>query len=482
MDVRRVGPKPEALALFWGFSLFTLLAVVCAIVSGYYILALSPVLPLIIYWSIVDFRAVFFFMLFCVPLSTELHFPNGLATDIPAEPLIVGLMIVFLLFVACHPRRINGRFIRHPITLLLALHLGWMAATVITAENMLVSLKFMLAKTWYVITFYFLAAHILRRDKDWRLFFWAIFPPLLLTVLVVLFRHAQLGFGFASANKVLFPFYRNHVAYAAIMAVFFPYLWRALLHYDLKGRIGFLLASSALLILAATYFSYTRAAYVALLAAAGAYYIIRLRLVRPVILSGAALAVLMWAYMAHNNRFMDYAPNYERTVTHYRFDNLIEATYQGEDISTMERVHRWIAGFNMLAERPWMGFGPGNFSGSYRTYTVKGFQTYVSDNPDDSGIHNYYLMIGVEQGLPGLLLFLLLVFFILSRGEALYHRLHDTGSRLTVMAAMLSLIVILTLLIINDLIETDKVGPFFFISLALLTNIDLASERKDNVD
>ena len=46
------------------------------------------------------------------------------------------------------------------------------------------------------------------------------------------------------------------------------------------------------------------------------------------------------------------------------------------------------------------------------------------------------------------------------------------------MMALLSLIIILSLLIINDLIETDKIGPFFFMNLALLINLDLRLQNE----
>jgi len=62
----------------------------------------------------------------------------------------------------------------------------------------------------------------------------------------------------------------------------------------------------------------------------------------------------------------------------------------------------------MAADRPLVGFGPGAFYESYVPYTLSSFQTYVSDNPEKSGIHNYYLMTSVEQGIPGLILFLIL--------------------------------------------------------------------------
>jgi O-antigen ligase len=224
--------------------------------------------------------------------------------------------------------------------------------------------------------------------------------------------------------------------------------------------------------LLAIYLSFTRAAYIALFAGVAAYFAFRLKLIRYLIAAGIMAAVIGLGYMVQKNRYLDYAPNYDRTVTHYEFDNLVEATYKMEDISTMERLYRWVAGLKMSPEEPWVGFGPGNFVNFYRSYTVTRFETYVSDNPEQSGIHSYFLMTLVEQGIIGLLIFLLFNFFLLIKGEQIYHETADSVRKGIVMSALLCLVIINVFLLINDLIETDKVGPFYFLSAALLLNID----------
>ena len=87
-------------------------------------------------------------------------------------------------------------------------------------------------------------------------------------------------------------------------------------------------------------------------------------------------------------------------------------------------------------------------------------------------------MLTVDQGLPGVIIFLTLVFVALITGEKIYHRTSDRQLKQTSLMVTLSLIIILLLLIINDLIETDKVGSFFFIELAILVNLDLATKAQ----
>jgi len=458
---------------FWTYGAIIACSILLGIATELYFLAGLPAFFLLIYLTIVDFRKVFFLLIASIPLSTEIVLPNGFGTDLPSEPLIVGLMLVFLIYLAQPGKRLDIRFLLHPITLLLVAHVGWIYLTTFTSSLWVVSLKFALAKTWYVAVFYFMAGWLLTTEKDIRHLFWTFFYPLLFTVLVVFARHGLDGFTFQSIHKVLHPFYRNHVNYAVSLALFAPLMWLALSWMAPHSRKRKIMIGIAAFMLLAVYLSYTRAAYVALLVAAGGYFVVRWRLTRLAIASALIASVITFSFFAYRNTYLLYAPDYDRTIAHQSFDNLIEATYKMEDISTMERLYRWIAGVYMSREYPLVGFGPGNFLNFYKSYTVNSFQTYVSNNPEQSGIHSYYLMTLVDQGIIGLLLFLALSFYTLIRGEQIYHSISDPPRKRIVMMALLCLIVIHTFLIINDLIEVDKVGSFFFIYTALLVNADI---------
>lgn len=471
------GQLPEVKYGYALLAVATWLGFFAAVLTEAWWAAALPAIILLAYVTILDYRKIFYLLLACIPLSTELELPGGFGTDLPTEPLIVGLMLVFGLQAAFRKDVLPRGFMWHPVTLLLLLHWGWMIVPLLTSSDMFVSVKFFLAKTWYIITFYFLAGSLLRTVRDVTHFFWAVFIPLMLTVAYVLAGHAGYGFSFEDVYRVLSPFYRNHVIYACIMVVIVPFVWFVRQWYAAWSwqRVGLALALVVLVV--AIQLSYTRAAMGTLILLPLIYWVIRLRLVKPALLLAVLVVTLGFGRLALDNYYLNFAPDYDKTITHTRFDNLLEATAQGEDISTMERFYRWIAGFYMVAERPLTGFGPGNFLEQYKPYAVNSFRTYVSHNPERSGIHCYYLMVPVEQGLPGLLFFLLMAFAMLIYGEKLYHRLEDKRSQQAVMALMLSFISILILCIINDLIETDKIGSFFFMLMAMLVNFDLASRR-----
>ncbi|MDX1408483.1 MAG: O-antigen ligase family protein, partial [Saprospiraceae bacterium] len=441
---------------------------VSAVASDDLRILVVPVLVLGLFLAIADIKRLYLLLWATIPISTEVSLPNGMATDLPDEPLMILLCGIGLLFLVSRLHTLSFKLLLHPITLFLLLHLAWIALTTIHSDALLVSVKFFLAKTWYIVVFYIMAYLLIRNERDWRRWFNWVFIPLFLTIVVVMVRHALQGFTFDTINEVLNPFYRNHVSYALMLGVITPFVW--FFRDQFTGRrLGNLLI---LFLLVAIYFAYTRAAYLGLVTAFAGYWIMRLKLTRIVLVVAIAGATIIYAQLAKDNRYIDYAPDYYKTITHYEFDNLIEATYKLEDISTMERFYRWIAGFYMISEQPLLGFGPGNFYGFYKSYTDENFVTYVSHNPERSGIHNYFLMTAVEQGLPGLIIFLVLLVVVLLKAEWLYARLPPGQTRRLLAACVSALYFILFILLLNDMIETDKIGSVFFFCLAMMVSIE----------
>jgi O-antigen ligase len=123
-----------------------------------------------------------------------------------------------------------------------------------------------------------------------------------------------------------------------------------------------------------------------------------------------------------------------------------------------------------------MGFGPGNFYPFYKSYTLSDFETYVSDNPERSTAHNYPLLLLAEQGVIGLVIFLLLTALLFIYGERIYHRVREEDKS-TVMTLLIVLAMVYVNLLLSDLLESDKVGPFFFICISLLACIDIRNRQ-----
>lgn len=459
---------PHSKAIFLVWTVIVIGTIITTVALDDLRLLVIPFVAFGIYLSVTDFRTVFLLMWAAIPFSTEVDLPGGFSTDFPDELFMILLTGITLLWCAYRLKTLSLVMLLHPITVILMIHVGWIAFTALLSSTPFLSFKFLLAKIWYVVPFYVLSYHLLRNEQNIRRWFYWVLISLLVTVAVIVFRHSLERFSFDSINTVLAPFYRNHVDYALILGVFFPFVF-VLRHHWMSKWIGWILCG---IFVMAIYLTYTRAAYVGLVVAAVGFLLVRLKLVRYTILAALVISGIFLINLSKDNRYIDYAPNYYKTISHEKFDNLLEATYKFEDVSTMERFYRWIAAFYMVQEKPLTGFGPNNFVSFYKTYSDRHFVTYVSDNPEQSGVHNYFLMTAVEQGIPGLIIFLALLFITLLRAEWLYHRLIPGFYRKLLVGVIGSLFFILFALLLNDMIETDKVGSFFFLNLALIVIIE----------
>lgn len=423
--------------------------------------------------TLVDVRKVFFLMVGSIPLSTEVSLPGGLATDLPSEPLMWLLTLAGVAWFSRNWRQVDVRFFRHPITLALFAHLFWLTICVATSQNFLISFKSLLAKGWYVVVFYFWAARFLNTVRDFKALMWWFFVPMFLVTITVVWRHAGYSFSFETINGCLEPFFRNHVMYACVLAIFLPFAWYGTYWYRRYSGAWWLLVAGVVVFLVGINFAYTRAAYGALVLAVVVYGAVRWRLMKPALVAVAMLFAVFVTFLGTRGNWLMFAPEYEKAISHQRFDRLLEATTKLEDISTMERVYRWVAASYMIEERPLLGFGPATFYTHYKNYTVTSFRTYVSDNPERSSTHNYFLMVAVEQGLPGLFFFLLFCVAVMLKGESAYHRTRERSTRVALLSALLCFVLVNILMLMNDFVETDKIGSLFFISAAILVNIDL---------
>jgi O-antigen ligase len=414
-----------------------------------------------------DYRLLFFWMWASIPFSVEVDLPGGLSTDFPDEPLMWLLCLLLPAFLYLRHRSLRFDFLVHPLAVLLLLHFFWILVTAVTAQEPLLAAKYSLAKTWYFACCIVLPVWLFRDMGDIRRWAAWLFVPLILSVLVILYRHYGTDFSFATINNAVIPIYRNHVDYACCLGILLPFGWM-IRSWMRPGwpRMGMNAALAIMVV--GIYFSYTRAAYLCIPLAIGLYVIVRMGWMKIAIAGALIAAVAGLAWMAHENRYIEYAPDYEKTITHTHFDDLVSATARMEDISTVERFYRWVAAYYMILDKPVLGFGPAGFYSAYHSYVDRHFTTYVSDNPEHSSTHNYYLMVAVEQGLPGLLLFLALVIGVLLYGERLWHRMPAGPDRGLVMVAVVSFGLNLFILTLNDTVETDKLGTFFFLCIALV--------------
>jgi O-antigen ligase len=474
--VNRTIDKYE-LGAFATLGIITIITLLAAAKTGLYYLGLIPFGLMIIYAGIINFRILYYLLLAAIPVSIEYSFSSSLGTDLPDEPMMVGLMFVTIVYLCSNFKALPRGYFTHIIMLALIAYWYWYFVAAVHSVNFIVSFKVFLAKTWYITTFGVLTAIIVRTKEDLEKAFWFIFIPLTLLIIQVLIRHALIGFTFEDINKPMTPFFRNHVNYAAILSVFFPFILLARTWYPSGSFKRHLLNFSILLYIVAIYFSYTRTCYLALLGIYPFYWVVRKHLMKPFLLALGIGIFFLISHLFHENNFLKYAPTFEETIYHEDFGKHLASTLEGKDVSSMERVYRWVAATQMFKEHPWMGFGPGNFYPYYMHYALSSFETYVSDNPERSTTHNYTLLLLTEQGIIGLSIFLLLTIIIFIYGEKIYHRLQNPEDKKIVMTLLIVIAMVYINLLLSDLLESDKVGPFYFMCIALLVGFDLRNRQ-----
>ncbi|MEP7268885.1 MAG: O-antigen ligase family protein [Saprospiraceae bacterium] len=468
------------------FPILVLVSVIVGICTAELLWIALPLGLLFIWLSIERVHWIYFILLAVIPFSTEMELTGGFSTDFPDEPLMWWLFLLGVLLVISRWQLVKP-ILKEPITWILALHFCWIFVTCLGSESFFISLKYWIAKSWYLMVFYILPFILLKNENRWKLFAWVSLAAASCTVFIIEARHSSSGFAFTEINKVVRPFYRNHVNYACLLVCIFPYLYPLIKSSKTKidfqkarprGFLKALLYIIALVLLIGITFAYTRAAYVSLVSIAGTYFIIRFKLVNVTSILVIIIVTSSIIYYNTNNHFLNLAPEYNQAITHTDFGNLLEATPQGKDISTMERLYRWVAGFRMIGEKYITGFGPNNFYDSYHSYTLNQFTTYVSENKERSTIHNYYLMTAVEQGIPGLMIFLTLIYFYFKTMESLWFKVRKEYKP-WLLASLWSFGSILLILIFNDMVETDKVGSYFFINIAILVKINQLSKADE---
>ena len=463
--------KQYSIQWFWSLALFFLLATVSILlvdVSVWVIYAACAIPFLLL--MVQHPRWLFYLLIFFIPPSIEFSVTDSLATDLPDEPLI--MLCCFLALTGVLWQHTTRKLELSSVGVLLLFQLFWLVFSVVNSTNEILSIKFLIAKLWYLGAFILLPILILKEKTHIRTTALLYATSVLLCTIWVMVRHAGAGFTFSTINDSVQPFFRNHVNYSVLLVGTISIIYAVFVLAKNKQR-KIICGIVLLIMLVALYFSYARGAWLALFAGIISFWLLRNRL----LLSGYLLAILITigavVYLAQDDRYEQYAPDYKTTIFHTDFSEHWQATYQMKDLSTAERFHRWVAGLRMVKDNWQTGWGPNTFYPQYKEYTTPAFKTWVSDNPERSTVHNYFLLTLIEQGIPGLLLLLLLLGFAFYTVQKIYHRTKDPFWQLAVSVSAIILSQLCTVNFLSDLVETDEGGSLFYLCLAVIIICDI---------
>jgi O-antigen ligase len=411
---------------------------------------------------------LFWLLILVIPLSTELNITASLGIDFPDELCMMLLTGLVILKIIHQPKWFPSNLSKEPLFLVLLCIMLWACVCACFANNSLLSIKFILARIWYIVPFVLLPQLMLPSQMRIKKLAILLLIPMFLIVIQTLIRHAWYGFSFVEIKKTIFPFFRNHVNYSSMLVCLLApaFAMRYLTAKKNKNRNWISLA--ILIGLIGLFFSYSRGAWVALIVGGVFALLMEWNLVKKMSIIAISVILLASSWLLVDYHYMRFVPDHDHTIFHTDFSEHIAATISMKDVSNAERFYRWVAGLRMFVERPVTGFGPNNFYATYRPYTLNSFETWVSDNPEHSTIHNYFLLTLAEQGIPGLLLLLLLWLGMLFRLQYLYNNLQHGFYRIVTITVAAMLAMILSINLMSDMIETDKIGSLFWLCLGFV--------------
>jgi O-antigen ligase len=418
---------------------------------------------------------LFYLLMLSIPWSVEFNFSSGLGTDLPDEPLMLVGALSVIIYVVYQRKNITSERL-HPLIAIIALQLLWSAFTVVTSTDIVASIKYLLAKTWYLLAFLVLPVFLFRDEKILKRSALILLCSMMVVMVVALVRQGFNYWSFEKVNDALQPFFRNHVNYSALLVCMVPILI-AVIRLRTSKLTRLICYCFLIISFIAVYLSYARGAWLALIAGLLAYGLLRKRLLFLGFLFFLSVVIASVFWLGSNERFVKFSNEYKSTIYHTNFKEHLVATYQLKDLSNAERFYRWIAGVRMIKDNWQTGFGPSTFYDQYKSYTLPAFKTYVSDNKEHSTVHNYFLMVLIDQGVIGCLLFVMLIAALFWYAQSIYFRTNERFWKIVVSAIASILIMQCVINFLSDMIETDKVGSVFYLCVASLIIADIKTRK-----
>jgi putative inorganic carbon (hco3(-)) transporter len=445
-------------------------------------LALFPLGLVAVYAAIYHTKWAFLALAFMTPLSVNIEeYTDSFGLFIPTEPLLAGFMLMVVL-VSLRRELIEPAVWRHPIVLAVGFYLFWVGITAITSTHPSVSFKFLLARLWFIVPMLLFGTVVFRDEKNIRIFLWLFITGMVIAILYTLTVHAQYRFGEKEGHWVMWPFFKDHTIYGAIVALVTPLVFGLYLSKKHSVLVQAVLLGFIVVILLGLYFSYTRAAWLSVIAAMGVWFLIHFK-IKFSLLAGIAIFAGSILFFSWDTIQMELARNKEEHTTENFAERLQSAGNVTTDASNLERLNRWSCAIEMFKERPVFGFGPGTYAFEYAPFQEPENLTIISTNFGDMGnAHSEYLGPMAEMGAIGLLAVLLLVAAIFYKGINLYIQwpTEDRETRVLILAMILSLTTYFVHGVLNNYLDTDKAAVPIWAMSAMFIALEMKLKQKGN--
>ena len=462
-----------------------IVALLCGI-GVYFDLIYLALLPLLLMAAYLCYNKPFQYVLiicFCVPLSIFINdVGGGLGLSLPTEPMV---WLIFLLFVFQLLTRnvFTWDLLKQPLVLAILINLFWMFLSMLNSSMPFVSFKYFMARTWFVVVFFFFLVFAFKDVSMMRRFLTYMLLGTFIVVAITLFKHSREGFSRGWGYSIMQPFFEDHTIYSAYIAFFVP----VSLMFALRGnwfkfnawyRLFFALVFIVLII--GVVFSFTRASWISLIVALGFYGLIKLKVrfqhLLLVIGLVAVVAIvkqdqILYALESNKQGSADDLESHAQSVSNITTDP-----------SNLERLNRWQCAVLMFKSKPVFGFGPGTYTFQYAPFQRPESLTLISTNSGDLGnTHNEYLNALSEMGLIGGLSWLAVFLMSIYTGmNVIYDEQQAAWKKSLATATVLGLITYYVHAFLNNFSDFDKIAVPLWGFMAVLTALKYYVKKASN--
>ena len=440
-----------------------------------------PVILGIVLLALFSFDKLIWFVVFFAPLSLPLSeiFPGfGFDMYLPTEPLLFGIFILFILKVI-QERKFDRDILTHPISMAIYINLIWIFLTSLTSTMPVVSFKFLLARIWFIVCLYLLTAKIFKGGRKMEQYVWLYLVAFIVVIFYATYRH--LGYGLwdrQAAHYVVSPFYNDHTSYGAAVAMYLPFAVLFAFSKLYSPKIRRIALGVLAILLMAFVLSYSRAAWVSMIAGLVVWGIIKLKIrFQPIFITALLFVSFVFTFQTQIVLYLE--RNSDESSSNM-MEHVSSISNISSDASNLERINRWSSAIGMFKDKPVFGYGPGTYMFQYAPYQLNRNRTIISTNAGDGGnAHSEYLGPLAESGVLGLVTFLIIIITVLYTGIHAYSRLKDPRLRSIVLAAIVGLVTYYVHGLLNNFLDTDKLSVPFWGFTAIIVAADIYSRREN---
>ena len=442
-----------------------------------FLLPILPVIVLILFSVLVALDKLVYFILFFTPFSLTVEFSEFAALTLPTEPLLFGVMLVFI-FRMLYEGGYDWKIIKHPITITIICMILWMTFTSFTSSMPLVSIKYTIARLWFVISFYFVATQIFKKKENMRLWIWIFTIPLSIVIIYSIFQFFHYNIEKDALYWVMQPFFKDHTIYGAVIAMMLPIMFVFAFDksYNPQTRLASLLVF--IIILIGIILSFTRAAWLSIILAYGVYFIFLLKINWRIIVLGIfVIASILFLY---KDPIAEKIASNKQSSSKDISKHIKSVSNIKNDASNLERINRWKSAIRMFEAKPLVGFGPGTYRFQYAPFQRSYEQTYVSTNSGSLGnAHSEYLSPLAETGIIGGLIFIVLIVLTVRTGRRLYIRAKSQEIKFLAIGILIGLFTYYFHGFLNNFLDQDKASAPFWSMIAILVALDVYHNQKE---